>query len=204
MVGPAAPDFYTPPPMARSSRPTFTAALQAAFLLVGLMFLIKAVEVVVPVSFAGYGIIPRNEHGLIGIVFSPLLHGNAQHLLANAAPLLVLLTLLFWDRKYHPWRTLAFIWLASGLGTWLIGRGETGGQLTVHIGASSVIYGLVVYLLVAGFLMDSWRAVFVAVGVGVAYGGIFYGVLPQSGPISWEGHLCGAIAGFFTARHNHA
>ena len=54
MVGPAAPDFYTPPPMARSSRPTFTAALQAAFLLVGLMFLIKAVEVVVPVSFAGY------------------------------------------------------------------------------------------------------------------------------------------------------
>jgi membrane associated rhomboid family serine protease len=60
-----------------------------------------------------------------------------------------------------------------------------------------------VYLLVAGFLMDSWRAVFVAVGVGVAYGGIFYGVLPQSGPISWEGHLCGAIAGFFTARHNH-
>ena len=45
--------------MARSSRPTFTAALQAAFLLVGLMFLIKAVEVVVPVSFAGYGIIPR-------------------------------------------------------------------------------------------------------------------------------------------------
>jgi len=190
--------------MARSGRHNFTSALQASFLLVGLMFFIKAVELVGHVSFAGFGIVPRDERGLIGLLFSPLLHGNAAHLLANAAPLLVLLTLLFWDRKYHPWRTLAFIWLASGLGTWLIGRGMTDGQLTVHIGASSVIYGLVVYLLVAGFLMDSWRAVFVALGVGVAYGGIFYGVLPQSGPVSWEGHLCGAIAGFFTARHNHA
>ena len=189
--------------MARSRHAGFLAALQTSFLLVGVMFFVKAVELAADVSFAGFGIVPRDQRGLIGLLFSPLLHGDAAHLLANALPLLILLTLLFWDRKYHPWRTLALIWLASGLGTWLIGRGMTNGQLTVHIGASSVIYGLVVYLLVAGFLMDSWRAVFVAVGVGVAYGGIFYGVLPQSGPISWEGHLCGAIAGFFTARHNH-
>lgn len=190
--------------MARSRQAGFLAALQTSFVVVGLMFFIKVVELIVPTSFAGLGIVPRDQHGLIGLLFSPLLHGNAAHLLANAAPLFVLLTLLFWDRKYHPWRTLAFIWLASGLGTWLIGRGGEPAHPTVHIGASSVIYGLVVYLLVAGFLMDSWRAVFVAIGVGVLYGGIFYGVLPQSGPISWEGHLCGAIAGFFTARHNHA
>ncbi len=189
--------------MARSRQSGFLAALQTSFGLVGLMFFIKAVELSAGISFAGFGIVPRDERGLVGIVFSPLLHGNAAHLLANAAPLFVLLTLLFWDRKYHPWRTLAFIWLASGLGTWLIGRGGDPAHPTVHIGASSVIYGLVVYLLVAGFLMDSWRAVFVAIGVGVAYGGIFYGVLPQSGPISWEGHLCGVVAGFFTARHNH-
>lgn len=190
--------------MARSGRHNLPGALQASFLLVGLMFFIKAVELIAGLSFAGLGIIPRTEHGLIGLVFSPLLHGNPAHLMANAAPLFVLLTLLFWDRKYHPWRTLVLIWLASGLGTWLIGRGGDPAHPTVHIGASSVIYGLVVYLLVAGFLMDSWRAVFVAVGVGVLYGGIFYGLMPQAGPISWEGHLCGAIAGFCTARHNHA
>lgn len=189
--------------MARSRRGGFFAALQTSFMLVGLMFFIKAVELTANISFAGFGIVPRDQRGLVGLLFSPLLHGDAAHLLANAAPLLILLTLLFWDRKYHPWRTLVFVWLASGLGTWIIGRGGDVAHPTVHIGASSVIYGLVVYLLVAGFLMDSWRAVFVAIGVGVAYGGIFYGVLPQAGPISWEGHLCGAIAGFFTARHNH-
>ena len=189
--------------MARARAGGFFPAVQTSFRLVGLMFFLKALEVLFPISFARFGIVPRTQEGLIGVLFSPLLHGNGAHLLANAPPLFILLTLLFWDRKYHPARTLALIWLASGLGTWLIGRNGDAAHPTVHIGASSVIYGLVVYLLVAGFLMDSWRAVFVAIGVGVAYGGIFYGVLPQAGPISWEGHLCGAIAGFFTARHNH-
>jgi membrane associated rhomboid family serine protease len=126
--------------MARSRHAGFLAALQTSFLLVGVMFFVKAVELAADVSFAGFGIVPRDQRGLIGLLFSPLLHGDAAHLLANSVPLLVLLTLLFWDRKYHPWITLAFIWLASGLGTWLIGRGMTNGQLTVHIGASSVIY----------------------------------------------------------------
>ena len=61
--------------MARSRQGGFVAALQTSFLLVGLMFLIKAVELGADKSFAGFGIVPRDQHGLIGIVFSPLLHG---------------------------------------------------------------------------------------------------------------------------------
>jgi membrane associated rhomboid family serine protease len=72
------------------------------------------------------------------------------------------------------------------------------------VGASSLIFGLVAYLIVAGFLMGSWRAVFVAAAVLFFFGGIFYGVLPQAGPISWEGHLSGAIAGVWAGRRNHA
>ena len=102
--------------------------------------------------------------------------------------------LLLSNRNYHPYGTLVFIWLASGLGTWLIGRGNA-----VHIGASSVIFGLAAFLIVAGFLMKSWRSAFVAIFVFLFYGGIFYGVLPRNGPISWEGHLCGALAGIFAA-----
>lgn len=145
------------------------------------------------------GILPRTPQGLLGVVFGPLLHANAAHLLANAAPLLLLLTLLFWDRHYRPGGTLASIWIASGLGTWLIGRGGA-----VHIGASSIVYGLVTYLVVAGFLMRSWRAAGVALLVLFLYGGLIYGALPQPGPISWEGHLCGMIAGVWAARRNHA
>jgi membrane associated rhomboid family serine protease len=150
-------------------------------------------------SLDGLGIVPRTASGLVGILFSPLLHAAPAHLAANAVPLLILLTLLFWDRHYHPWLTLAIVWFFSGLGTWLIGRGDS-----IHIGASSIVFGLVAYLILAGLLMRSWRSVLVAVLVFVTFGGIFYGVLPQPGLISWEGHLCGALAGLLAAKQNHA
>jgi membrane associated rhomboid family serine protease len=145
-----------------------------------------------------FGIVPRTGPGLVGILFAPLLHANGTHLMANALPLLVLLTVLFWDRHYRPVQTLAMIWMASGVGTWLIGRGNA-----VHLGASSIIYGLAAYLVAAGLWMRSWRAVAVALAVLVCYGGIVAGLLPQRGPISWEGHLCGALAGIWAARQNH-
>jgi membrane associated rhomboid family serine protease len=144
-----------------------------------------------------FGIVPRTLPGLAGILFSPLLHANFAHLAANAIPLLILLTLLFWDRRYRPWSTLTSIWLVSGLGTWLIGRSGS-----IHLGASSIVFGLVAYLILAGVLLRSWRSALIAILVCLAFGGIFYGVLPQAGPISWEGHLCGAIAGLAAAWSN--
>ena len=147
----------------------------------------------------GFGIWPRTAHGLVGVLFSPLLHADGTHLLANALPLLVLLVLLFWDRNSHPERTLALIWVVSGAGTWLIGRGGA-----VHLGASSIINGLVTYFVASAFWMRSWRSAIIAIAVFIFYGGLFYGLLPHAGPISWEGHLCGAVAGVYAARENAA
>jgi membrane associated rhomboid family serine protease len=158
------------------------------------LFLIQIVEVALNVSFGRFGITPRTEWGLIGIVCSPLLHANLSHLLANAAPLFVLLVLLLSYPQYRPWRTLAIIWGFSGFGTWLIGRGGS-----VHLGASSVIFGLAAFLIAAGFQLRNWRGIVVGLLVFLFYGGIFQGVIPCNGPISWEGHLCGAIAGIWAA-----
>lgn len=169
-------------------------ALVISFTLVGALFLLLGLDGFLHLDLARFGIVPRSEAGLPGILFGPLLHANLHHLLANAVPLFVMLVLLLSNPAYHPYGTLAFIWLASGLGTWLIGRGDA-----VHIGASSVIFGLAAFLIVAGFLMKSWLSAFVAIFVFLFYGGIFYGVLPQNGPISWEGHLCGALAGVIAA-----
>lgn len=157
-------------------------------------------------SLFQFGIIPRTVTGLTGIVFSPLLHGNAGHLFANAIPLFVLITLLFWNLGYRPGLSLFYIWLGSGFGTWLIGglgRSMVAGAATVHIGASGLIYGLVAYLIAAGFMMKSWRSAFIAIAIFFLYGGIFWGVLPQDDFISWEAHLSGAIAGVWAARKAH-
>lgn len=162
--------------------------------IVGLMFLIFGFEWLFRLNLGVFGIVPRTKWGLVGILFAPLLHGSLQHLTANAAPLFVLLVLLFSNAAYRPYGTLLWIWFASGLGTWLIGRGDA-----VHIGASAVIFGLGAFLIAAGFFLKGWRTLLVAFAVFFLYGGIFYGVLPHKGPISWEGHLCGALAGVWAA-----
>ncbi|MBM3833680.1 MAG: rhomboid family intramembrane serine protease [Verrucomicrobia bacterium] len=184
--------------MPRTKPGTWTHAVEISSLSVALLFLIELVDYLAPWTPDIFGIIPRTLRGLIGIIFSPLLHYNFAHLTANAAPLFVLLVLLFWDRRYDPERAIISIWLASGFGTWLIGRGYA-----IHIGASGIIYGLVVYLIAAGWWMRNWRAATVAILVLVFYGGIFYGVLPHQGHVSWEGHLAGAVAGWWVARRHH-
>jgi len=190
--------------MPRPKKHSLGYAVEAAAPLVALMTLLKLVELLAGLSFAGLGIVPRTAPGTIGILTAPLLHGNLAHLFANVGPLFVLLVLLFWDKTYHPTRTLTMIWLASGVGTWLIGRAAgPNGEPTVHVGASSLIFGLVAYLILAGVLAGKWRSFFIAVVVFFIFGGIYVGVLPHDGPVSWEGHLSGAIAGLLAAFHNH-
>jgi membrane associated rhomboid family serine protease len=181
--------------MPQNRQPNWIAAVETSATVIGVLFLIRAAEVTFHLPLGQLGIVPRTIAGLPGIFFSPLLHASMTHLVANSLPLFVLLALLLGNRQYHPGRSLALIWGASGLGTWLIGRGHS-----VHLGASSIVFGLAAFLIVAGFRMKSWRSAAVAIFVAVFYGGIFYGALPHAGPISWEGHLCGALAGIWTGR----
>ena len=152
--------------MGQARAPGFADAVKTSGAMVGFLFLTLAVAAFFPFVYS-LGIRPRTAAGLAGIAFGPLLHGNLNHLLANAVPLLVLLILLHSNRAYHPTRTLLLIWAASGLGTWAIGRGDA-----VHIGASSIVFGLAAFLIVAGFQMKSWAAAAVALVVFLFYGGI--------------------------------
>ena len=185
--------------MPQKSPASFAEAAKISLMMIGVLFVVMGAGVVLRLPVQRWGVLPRTPVGLLGIVLSPLLHANLSHLLANAIPLFVLLVLLLSNGEYRPCQTLALIWGASGLGTWLIGRGHA-----IHLGASSIVFGLAAFLIVAGFRLKSWRSALVAILVFFLYGGIFYGVLPQSGPISWEGHLCGAVAGVWAASRTTA
>jgi membrane associated rhomboid family serine protease len=169
-------------------------AAKISLTMVGVLFLMLFLQRMFDPALSRLGILPRTQSGLWGILFAPLLHANLSHLTANAIPFGVLMVLLLTNAEYRPVQTLVLIWVASGLGTWLIGRGEA-----IHLGASSVIFGLAAFLIAAGLRARSWKSVLVAVVVFVFYGGIFYGAIPQAGPVSWEGHLCGMIAGIWAA-----
>jgi membrane associated rhomboid family serine protease len=141
-----------------------------------------------------YGVVPRTAIGLVGIPAMPFLHANLHHLLSNTVPLFVLLVLLAGSRA-ESWEVVAIIALLGGFLLWVFGRPA------VHIGASGLISGLTAFLILSGFLEQRLIPLFVAVLVGFLYGGsLILGVIPQLGSnVSWDGHLCGAMAGGLVA-----
>jgi len=168
--------------------------LKGIAILIVVLFAIQLVNVATRMHLSRFGIIPRTVVGLRGIVFSPLLHGNWGHLLANVGALAVLLVLLSFNKKNSLWSTTGAIWVIAGLATWFVGRPGS-----VQIGASGLIYGVATYLITAAFIYRDLFSGFIAFLVVVAYGGLVWGLLPIHSGVSWEGHLCGAIAGIVVA-----
>jgi membrane associated rhomboid family serine protease len=171
--------------------------LKFTLVFVPVLYVVHGLELLSPgLSWAWLGILPRTLHGLTGVVFAPVLHASWQHLLVNTGPLLVLLALLFMTTRYRPWRSLFWLWILSGLGTWLIGRGGT-----IHIGASGLICALAAFLVVAGWRLRHWSALLIAAVVVALYGGLFLAALPWTvGPnVSWESHLSGLFVGALVA-----
>jgi membrane associated rhomboid family serine protease len=170
---------------------------------VALLYVIELIDVLSGHRLDRNGIRPLEADGLWGIVFAPLLHANWSHLLANTVPALILgflVTLAGMAR--FIWAT-AVIWILGGFGTWLIGNiGGCGRLPTNHIGASGLIFGWLAFLLIFGwFTRTAWEIV-VGVVVLIVYGGILWGAVPvldRCGGVSWQGHLCGAIAGVIAA-----
>ena len=139
------------------------------------------------------GNIPRRIEGLDGIVFSPLLHADVNHLASNTLPLVVLGFLVFLESARRFVAVLALSWLVSGIGVWLTGQGLT-------VGASGVVFGFLAYLLVRGFYNRSWRQVLLAVVIFLFYGSVLLGLLPTAGAgVSWQAHLFGAAGGVLAA-----
>ena len=147
-------------------------------------------ECVVPFDLLSFGVTPRTLHGLVGIPAMPFLHANLQHIANNTLPLFVLLILLA-GSKARSWEVVTEIVLLGGILLWLCGRTAT------HVGASGLIFGLIAFLIVSGWLERRFVPLVVSLVVTFVYGGILlWGVIPRIGThISWDGHLLGAVAG---------
>ncbi len=162
---------------------------------VALLWLTEIVDASQGGDLDQYGIQPRTEEGLWGILFAPLLHGGFDHLEANSVPLLVLGFLVATVSLARWVSVMAWAWLASGLGVWLVAPDHS-----LTIGASGLVFGLLTYLLVAGFLERQPVRILVGVAVFLLYGGVLLGVLPGTPGVSWQGHLFGALGGLLAAR----
>lgn len=183
-------------PITRRPRgtPASVRALTVIIGFVALLYVIEIVDTALDHRLDREGVEPQQVDGLSGILFAPLLHLGWEHLLGNTVPLLVLGFLVLVSGVRLWLGVTAITWLVGGLGTWLVA--PTG---TIHLGASVLIFGWLVFLLLRGFVTGRLRQILLGVVILFLYGGILWGVLPGQPGISWQGHLFGAVGGAIAA-----
>ncbi|SNR64560.1 rhomboid family intramembrane serine protease [Lutibacter flavus] len=164
--------------------------LMVPIIAIVLIWLIYFIEIKFSYNFNKYGIYPKTFKGLRGILFSPFIHSNANHLFNNSIPLAVMLTSLYYFYNKIANRVLFFGLILSGLLTWLIARPA------MHIGASGIVYLLVSFVFFSGIFRKYYRLTALSLIVVFLYGGMVWYIFPTEERISWEGHLSGFLVGF--------
>ena len=161
-----------------------------------IIWAVALTEYILGIRFVEYGLWPRTAKGAIGILTSPLIHGDLNHLFANSVPLFVLGASLFYFYRSIALRVFILIYLFSNIWVWGMARES------YHIGASGIVYGLASFLFVSGLIRKEPRLMAISMFVAFMYGSFIWGIFPELFPeknISWEGHLMGLLSGIIFA-----
>lgn len=165
--------------------------MPALFIL--LLWFVFGIEQLFDLDLAKFSIQPRTNRGLLGVLVFPLLHGSLSHLAGNTSSLFILLVAV---RYVFPQLYTRVFWLAyfvPGIITWVIGRPA------FHLGASGMIYMLVVFVFISGVIRANRYLLALSLLTVFLYGSMIWGIFPIEEGISWEGHLAGAFTGFAVA-----
>jgi membrane associated rhomboid family serine protease len=151
-------------------------------------------ELIDQLFYGGQWNLPMAPGGsFLGVLTAPFSHGGFGHLLANSLTFLPLswLVLLRGRGDYLA------VWLgvyAAAIPVWLLW------PVGSH-GLSGVVYGLLGYLLLIGWLERRILSLVLSLAVLLTYAGILPSLLPIFSPpgVSWIGHLSGFVGGMLAA-----
>jgi membrane associated rhomboid family serine protease len=152
-------------------------------------WLVWIVQVVDGLDLFYYGILPRRNSGLIGIIASPFIHANFNHLINNSVPFLLLTTAIFYFYHHVAWRVLLISYLGTGTLVWLMARSS------YHIGASGLVYSFASFLFFSGIVRRNINLLAISLLVIFVYGSMIWGIFPYRPDMSWESHLMGLTVG---------
>ncbi|WP_346854397.1 rhomboid family intramembrane serine protease [uncultured Draconibacterium sp.] len=156
-------------------------------------WIVEIIEQTTDLSFVKFGVYPRHINGLQGVLFSPFIHSNFNHLISNSLPFFILLFMLVYFYRRISYRIFFQMYFWAGICVWLVGREAW------HIGASGVVYAMAAFHFVSGIIRNDVRLLTLSTVVVFLYGGMIWGMFPINPDISWEGHLWGAVSGVVLA-----
>ena len=102
--------------------PAWKAAALVTGGFVALLWLLEVIDTATGHPLDAYGIQPRSEDGLVGVVLAPTLHFGFDHLVSNTVPVLVLGFLTLATGLARGAAATAIIWVVGGLGVWLFAQ----------------------------------------------------------------------------------
>lgn len=165
------------------------------FWLVGVLWIVFAVDNLLGHTLLAWGIRARSWEGLAGIAFAPFLHHGYAHLAMNTVSFGVLGGLLHFRRPADFTYVSAVGAVGSGLGAWLLSPAHV-----TTVGLSGVLFAYLGYLMTRGFFAPRLSDILLSVLVTVTFGSMLFGVLPLVAEgISWQAHLAGFLTGIACA-----
>jgi membrane associated rhomboid family serine protease len=155
-------------------------------------------EIIDQVFFGGHWNLPMVPGGpFLGVLTAPFSHGGFGHLISNSLWFLPLSWLVLAKSRGD----YLAVWLgvyATAIPVWLFWHQAS------H-GLSGVIYGLLGYLLLIGWLERRPLSILLSLTALIAYGGALPSLLPFLSPpgVSWIGHASGFAGGVLAALAIH-
>ncbi|NDV46428.1 rhomboid family intramembrane serine protease [Paludibacter sp. 221] len=182
-------------PETNTEKKHFLYSLVIPFLLVLAIFLCFILEKGMGWDFHTAGVFPRKAGNIWGIFTMIFVHADWGHLFNNIISLFVLSSTLYYFYNSIATKVLLLSYVTSGMLLWIIGRENW------HIGASGLIYALTFFLFVSGIIRKHIPLIAISLIVVFLYGNIVWHLLPWQpyDPVSWEGHLSGAVSGIILA-----
>jgi membrane associated rhomboid family serine protease len=167
-------------------------ALLAA--MVALMWVVELINSVDGYKLDRDGLYPHNVDRIWGIFTTPFLHASWSHLIGNTIPFVFMGVLIALEGARRLAAVTLIVIVLGGLGTWLLSPAGV-----PVVGASGVVFGYATYLLTRGFFNHSLIEILAGVVVVAVFGTALLASLVPHGNVSWQGHLCGGIAGVIAA-----
>ena len=179
---------------ANSRKALWPQAFKTALFFIALLWVAFLINLIIPfINFNTYGIHPRYINSLTGIFTTLFLHGDFSHIISNTLPLLLAITALFGNYPHSAKKVFILSIFLTGLLVWLFARSAN------HIGASGLLYCLLTYIFISGFIRKDIQSIAISLVIAFLYGSLVFGIIPNKEHISWESHLFGMIVGAFLA-----